>query len=452
MKFKQLTVRVVRVELFKQLMPANRSLNSQICWGCLAIALAVLLPADTASAYFQSANQQTTSEPATIQGAGLETQNSPYQPQTAEQSDEIPFEAAGNENVKPEVVAFRELLDKIRRKQTEVNQLYSSMPIGFPAKQQTQLATIKKLKSEIEAHEAERPQAALESFLAAPNQDPRASQIVYNTVASKLDGSNDTSFDPRGALELSMTMLSNELDIPQVAYQAFRASYALHDFERADRMLAKVEASGTVLKPEIRAKLEDTQFKWQREQTIRNLEQNTDDLPRVLFETTAGNFTVELYENHAPQTVGNFISLVEKKFYNDLIFHLVRPGQFSQCGCPDGNGSGNAGYQIPCETELPEIRHHFAGTISMAHNGKDTGGSQFFISHQPNLAFDGNYTAFGRVVDGLDVVFGIKKIDRTKGSEVGKKPVTITRATVLRKRDHSYSPNRIAKNSDNLHE
>ncbi len=439
MKFKR---RSVPVKQFSVFVSSNVNLRGKH-WGCLAIAFALLLPADIASAYWQ---------PATIQGPGLQNQKTPDETQIAQQSDEIPFNADESTDVNPQVIALRELLDTIRKNQTEINKLYSSMPIGFPTKQSEQMAIIQKLKSKNEALEAKRPQVALDSFLAAPNQDPRASQIVYNLVASKLDGSDISSFDPRGALELAMTMLDNDLDIPQVAYQAFRASYALHDFERADRMLAKVEDSGTLLKPEIRAKLEDTQHKWQREQTIRSLEQSTDDLPRVLFETTADNFTVELYENHAPQTVGNFISLVEKKFYNDLVFHLVRPGQFSQCGCPDGDGTGSPGYKIPCETELPEIRHHFAGAISMAHNGKDTGGSQFFICHQPDRSYDGRYTAFGRVVEGLDVVLKMQKVDKTSGIEQTTAPVTITRAKVLRKRDHRYSPNRIAKNSDSVRE
>ena len=121
---------------------------------------------------------------------------------------------------------------------------------------------------------------------------------------------------------------------------------------QADSLLAKIEATGFKLSPQIREQLDATRTKWEREMMIRRLEEAADDLPRVLFETTAGNFVVELFENQAPKTVGNFISLVEKRFYDDLTFHLVKPGQLAQTGCPIGDGTGDAGYKIPDETAV----------------------------------------------------------------------------------------------------
>ncbi len=143
---------------------------------------------------------------------------------------------------------------------------------------------------------------------------------------------------------------------------------------------------------------------------IRRLEATADDLPRVKIETTEGDIIVELFENHAPQTVGNFISLVEKKYYDKLAFFQVLPGVSATTGCQYDNGTGDAGYRIPCECYGEEIRHHFTGTLSMANNGRDTGGSQFFITHQRNPIWDGRFTAFGRVIEGMDVVDDIANV------------------------------------------
>jgi cyclophilin family peptidyl-prolyl cis-trans isomerase len=180
---------------------------------------------------------------------------------------------------------------------------------------------------------------------------------------------------------------------------------------------------------------------------IRRLESSTDDLPRVKFETSAGEIVFELFENHAPQTVGNFLSLVEKHFYDDLAFFRVLPGEFAQTGCGNDDGTGNPGYRIPCECDREQIRHHFAGTLSMVNNGRDTGGSQFRIMHQPSGQYDGKNTAFGRVIEGMDAVYRLKRIDKTKyDTTVTSEPVKIIKATVLRKRSHDYPFSRIANN------
>ena len=273
--------------------------------------------------------------------------------------------------------------------------------------------------------------------------------MIFNSIKDKLDGTGlNAVFDPQGALAIAELMMGNGLDAPQIAYLAFRASYALHQFEQADSLLSQIESTGFKLSPMIRQQLEKTKEKWQRELEFRQQEAAADDLPRVLFETSEGNFVIELFENHAPKTVGNFVSLVEKRFYDDLTFHLVKPGQLAQAGCPIGDGSGDAGYKIPDETDLPEIRHHFSGSVSMANDGKDTAGSQFFVSHQPNTNLDGKFTVFGIVTEGLDTVYKLNRVDKTSFSGGNEEASKIIRATVLRKRDHEYTPTRIEKQPD----
>ena len=121
----------------------------------------------------------------------------------------------------------------------------------------------------------------------------------------------------------------------------------------------------------------------------------------------------ELYPEVAPNTVNNFISLVKKGFYDGLIFHRVIPGFMIQGGCPRGDGTGGPGYTIKCETSAPRQRHD-RGVLSMAHAGRDTGGSQFFIcmNRENTRHLDGVHTCFGQVVEGLDVIDDIRRGDR----------------------------------------
>ena len=177
---------------------------------------------------------------------------------------------------------------------------------------------------------------------------------------------------------------------------------------------------------------------WAEEQKVREAEKDA-KLPYVLIKTTAGDIVVELFEDEAPNTVANFISLAEKGFYNGLTFHRVLPGFMAQGGDPNGNGTGGPGYCIPCECQKPNARKHFRGTLSMAHAGKDTGGSQFFITFVPTKSLDGVHTAFGRVVKGFDVLAKIQRIDPEQPVP-GIVPTKIVEMKVLQKREHPYIP------------
>lgn len=123
--------------------------------------------------------------------------------------------------------------------------------------------------------------------------------------------------------------------------------------------------------------------------------------------------TAELYDKATPGTVKNFVDLAEKGFYNNLSFHRVIPDFVVQGGCPKGDGTGGPGYSIPCETD-GEMQYHDRGVLSMAHRGRDTGGSQFFICHNRmnTQHLDGVHTAFGKVTEGLDVLDQIRQGDR----------------------------------------
>src|SRR5574337_1663489 len=129
--------------------------------------------------------------------------------------------------------------------------------------------------------------------------------------------------------------------------------------------------------------------------------------------TDKGVMKVEFFEIDAPNTVKNFTDLAKKGYYDGLNFHRVIPDFVIQGGCPNGTGSGGPGYKIKCELD-GENQYHDRGVLSMAHAGRDTGGSQFFICHsrQNTAHLDRNHTVFGKVVEGLDLIDQIRQGDK----------------------------------------
>jgi len=128
--------------------------------------------------------------------------------------------------------------------------------------------------------------------------------------------------------------------------------------------------------------------------------------------TEKGVMKVDLYDSDAPGTVANFVKLSKDGFYDGLTFHRVIPDFVIQGGCPDGTGAGGPGYTIPCETD-GNNQYHDRGVLSMAHAGKDTGGSQFFICHnrENTQHLDGHHTCFGKVMEGLEIIDDIRAGD-----------------------------------------
>ena len=136
-------------------------------------------------------------------------------------------------------------------------------------------------------------------------------------------------------------------------------------------------------------------------------------MTKVKISTNKGDMIAELYDNETPITVNNFKDLIGKKFYDGLNFHRVIPNFVIQGGCPNGTGSGGPGYNIPCEVTAPK-QFHDRGVLSMAHAGRNTGGSQFFVCHgrQGTAHLDGNHTCFGKVNEGLEVIDAIMAGDK----------------------------------------
>ncbi len=135
-------------------------------------------------------------------------------------------------------------------------------------------------------------------------------------------------------------------------------------------------------------------------------------MKKAEIRTSKGAMKVEFFEKDAPNTVANFIKLSEQGFYDGLTFHRVIPDFVIQGGCPDGTGMGGPGYTIDCELD-GDNQYHDRGVLSMAHAGRNTGGSQFFICHnrENTKHLDRQHTVFGKVVEGLEVIDDIRQGD-----------------------------------------
>jgi cyclophilin family peptidyl-prolyl cis-trans isomerase len=207
---------------------------------------------------------------------------------------------------------------------------------------------------------------------------------------------------------------------------------------------------------------------WREEMEIRKKEAEADDLPRVKFElSNGGEAVLELFENEAPETVANFIALVESGFYEDALFHPVIKGLAAQTGMYNRSSNAQIDYVIKNESREPNARRHFAGSLSMAtgKNGKDAGSTLFAITLVPNPDLDWSgdpedeisQTVFGRVASGLEHLAAMPatiEIDEETQEEKmvpGMNPAEagfIQKATVIRKRDHEYTYQKIRRKSD----
>ena len=142
-------------------------------------------------------------------------------------------------------------------------------------------------------------------------------------------------------------------------------------------------------------------------------------MKKAIIDTEKGKMEVKFFEKDAPKTVQNFIDLIGKGFYDGLTFHRVIPDFVIQGGCPQGTGVGGPGYSIDCELD-GDNQYHDTGVLSMAHAGRNTGGSQFFICHSRNNTshLDRNHTCFGKVVDGLAVINEIVEGDKINSIKI----------------------------------
>lgn len=239
---------------------------------------------------------------------------------------------------------------------------------------------------------------------------------------------------------------------PELAYALADAQFAAHRFADAVATLDSIPADALRTRAMLNRNV--TQLKtdaadyvqlWEQEEDLRAQAAEADNDPIVEIDTSKGRVVVQLFEDYAPNTVANFISLAESGLYAGTTFHRFLPNFMVQGGDPNtkpGNegrpGLGGPGYNIPDEhtpaDDRPEPRKHFNDSISMAKTAEpNTAGSQFFLNHRPTPWLNGKHTVFGYVIEGRDVALSLRQDDR------------INAVRVIRKRDHAYEPRTIPR-------
>ena len=303
--------------------------------------------------------------------------------------------------------------------------------------------------------------AGVELYKSDPGGDPKIEELLLSVARHYAVGQPipNTSGDFSGgdqfelALPAINALIEGGSEDPELQVWGFVAAIMLNDYAAAEQRLAtlrekKILESGPPGEDEATLGVWGTarrysetfnelRARWEREKAIRDAEAQADNLPRVKIETSKGTIIVELFEDQAPIATANFITLVKDGFYDGVVFHRVLQGFMAQGGDPTGTGGGGPGHCIACECFEDDARQHFRGTLSMAHAGRDTGGSQFFLTFVPTDFLDGRHTAFGRVVEGMEILGEIQRVD-PQGQGAKPEPDKIVKATVVRDRGHSY--------------
>ena len=289
-------------------------------------------------------------------------------------------------------------------------------------------------------------QTAQQAFVEAPNADPKVTDLLLGVLTDWYERDDYEKMFPLGKL-----LMDNKCENKQVAMLAGIAAFCVNEFGLAETWLEQAKSyieAGKRGDKAVQVAAMDlgnipyTKDAWAKEKQLREAEAKADNLPRVLLKTSQGDIELELFENEAPNSVANFISLVEKGFYNGLTFHRVLPGFMAQGGCPKGDGTGDDGYKIAAEFPRPDHRFHFRGSLAMARSqDPDSAGTQFYMMFAPAKSLDGGYTVFGRILNGYDVLAKLKRRDPDKPD--APSPDKILEAKVIRKRSHEYVPKKV---------
>lgn len=289
--------------------------------------------------------------------------------------------------------------------------------------------------------------AAAEAAVASEsNKKAEAGKFLAEQLKYEVERDN---YEP--AFAIAQALIEHGYDNPRVYNYGGLAAACTSHFDEAQQWLKEGDKHSVldVTQKQYLQHMGEYQELWQQEQKLREAEAQADDLPRVLLKTSKGDLVIELFENEAPNTVANFLTLADKGYFDGTEFHRVLPHFMAQGGDPKNDGTGGPGYTIPDEQTLPNHRNHFRGSLSMANTGRpNSGGSQFFLMFRPSgpaagYDLNGKHAVFGRVIEGFDVLAKIQRNRDENDQPTPDKSDKIISAKVLRKRPHEYAVKKI---------
>lgn len=349
--------------------------------------------------------------------------------------------AASND---PKLAAFEQQVAVYKGLAAQIQTLQEAFETAAKANDTAKVQEIQKsappiLEKAKQAYLATVP-AAKEAFAVSDGKNPDLNDFMLS-YANYLLSTDD--YDEAYVLFAAFLSKGMHKTYPEIFEMAGVSAFGSNRFAQAKKCFDFATQSKQALSRQAQVYANSIQTyytdEWAKEQKMRERDASADNLPQVMIHTTAGDMVIELFENEAPNTVKNFITLAEQGFYRNLPFHRVLPGFMAQGGCPKGDGTGDAGYKLPEEFSAPNARKHFRGSLAMARSmDPNSAGSQFYITFLPNQSLDGQYTVFGRVISGLDTLSKIERIDPERPYP-GEIPTKIIDMKVLRKQNHSYS-------------
>lgn len=337
----------------------------------------------------------------------------------------LPGEDGARPDISPEMQAAERELGQINRKHGKLIR-------------DTNVETIKFMNEEYFPALLKYAEYCHKTFVAEPNQANGGE--LMKLVEQLYDNHNlDEAF------LYANDLIKNGFESEQVYDLATASAYCTDHFAEALENWDKAQQKGQYTRSSLvtnREEILQGQKAWETEQQVRTKEAAADDLPRVKLETEVGDLVYELYENEAPETVGNFISLVESGYYDNTDFYSVVLTSHYFHGCKTGDNRSDPGYRIYDEHQRPDRRYPFRGALTMFTAGENRGGAIYTISVRPSPQYLGYSTTFGRLIEGHDVLAKVAKFN-LRFPTAGMEPTKVLKVTVVRKRDHEYVPHKV---------
>ncbi len=353
-----------------------------------------------------------------------------------------------------EAKAFADAVAAYKAAISNIDALRSQYQVAEKSERPAINDSLKKLVAETQPKVDAMVKAGIAAYKANPGADDEVTNLLMTVVEYQMVGLGPQGGgdDYEAALPILEALIEGGDQREDLPVWAFLAAFTTNQHDLADKYAESISKSGILNKqPEGSPYMQETygiaskfmqqrdQYRkmWEAEEAIRKAEAEANNNPRVKLLTSKGEVIIELFEDQAPTATANFITLVKDGFYNNVVFHRVLSRFMAQGGDPTGTGTGGPGYTIPCECFREDARKHFRGSLSMAHAGKDTGGSQFFLTFVPTDHLDGRHTVFGRVVEGFGVLGALNRVD-PQGKGPKPLPDKIISAEVIRDRGHDY--------------
>lgn len=341
---------------------------------------------------------------------------------------------------------YEEKVTERKNTENKINEIFSNLVLGNREERAKQIKQIEDLKLRREELTVEVFEAA--ANLTQANEDGLDRQLTRLNLeyGKACMGGNKHGFpiNPERTLEICEMLRERGFPAANLLPLEVHASISIQRFETAkEKINSAIEAGASKLEP-LMDKVTKAEEKWNREKEFLDSE---NDLPTISIQTSHGEITLILYEDHAPETVRNFVSLIDQKFFDGHEFFEIKRGQMVRSGCPNNNGNSLAKYQIANEATRDDARHHFVGSISMVTNSDHTSCChQFIITRAPLGHLDGNFPVFGRVLEGMDVMDKIVESAIVSGTSGETMPKIDSIKVLYRRPNTTYRPKKMENN------